>query len=118
MQGPNFDGRQRAVVQRVSPEVEGGRFPVKRTIGEPVTVEADAFADGHDQVRCALRYRRLGEKRWHEVEMVPLGNDRWRGSFTVEQLGRYEYGVLAWVDRFPGVMTLHGAPIRTTSPLP
>jgi len=100
MQGPKFDGRQRAVVQRVRPEVDGGRFPIKRTIGEAVVVEADAFADGHDQLRCNLRYRRRGEAEWTEVPMQPLGNDRWRGSFTVEQLGRYEYGVLAWVDHF------------------
>lgn len=100
MQHPNFDGRQRAVVQRVTPEVDGGRFPIKRTIGEAVIVEADAFADGHDQVRCSLRFRRQGDADWTEVAMQPLGNDRWRGRFTVEYLGRYEYGVIAWVDHF------------------
>jgi starch synthase (maltosyl-transferring) len=100
VQHPNFDGRQRAVVQRVRPEVDGGRFPIKRTVGEAVVVEADAFADGHDQLRCNLRYRRQGAAQWTEVPMQPRGNDRWRGSFTVEQLGRYEYGVLAWVDHF------------------
>ena len=100
MQTPNFDGRKRAVVQRVTPEVDGGRFPVKRTLGEAVIVEADAFADGHDQVRCHLRYRRQDEAHWFEVAMEPIGSDRWRGSFTVEQLGRYEYGLLAWVDHF------------------
>ncbi len=100
MQQLNFDGRQRAVVQQVTPEVDGGRFPIKRTIGETIIVEADAFADGHDQVRCSLRFRRLGEVGWTEVAMQPLGNDRWRGDFTVESLGGYEYGVIAWVDHF------------------
>lgn len=100
MQHPKFDGRQRAVVQRVTPEVDGGRFAIKRTLGEAVNVEADAFADGHDQVRCCLRFRRQGEPDWTEVAMQPLGSDRWRGSFTVEQLGRYEYDVIAWVDHF------------------
>ncbi len=100
MQQLNFDGRQRAVVQQVTPEVDGGRFPIKRTIGETIIVEADAFADGHDQVRCSLRFRHRGEVGWTEVAMQPLGNDRWRGDFTVEYLGGYEYGVIAWVDHF------------------
>ncbi len=100
MQHPSFDGRQRAVVQRVTPEVDSGRFPIKRTIGEAVTVEADAFADGHDQVRCSLRFRRQGETEWAETAMQPLGNDRWCGSFTVEHLGRYQYSAMAWVDHF------------------
>lgn len=100
MQHPDIDGRQRVVVQRVTPEVDGGRFPIKRTIGEAVCVEAEAFADGHDQVRCSLRFRHEGETDWTEIAMTPLGNDRWRGHFTVEELGRYQYGVMAWVDHF------------------
>lgn len=99
MQHPNFDGRQRAVVQHVTPEVDNGRFPIKRTIGETVIVEAEVFADGHEQVLCTLRFRRQ-DGAWTEVPMQPLGNDRWRGSFTVEQIGRYQYGVSGWVDHF------------------
>ncbi len=100
MQHPNFDGRQRVVIQQVTPEVDSGRFPIKRTVGEAVVVEAEAFADGHDQIRCSLRFRGQAEAKWSEVAMQPLGNDRWRSSFKVEQLGRYTYGVIAWVDRF------------------
>lgn len=100
MQHPNFDGRQRAVIQQVTPEVDSGRFPIKRTVGEAVIVEAEAFADGHDQIRCSLRFRRQNEAKWSEVAMQPLGNDHWRGSFKVKQLGRYNYGVIAWVDHF------------------
>ena len=42
--------QRRIVIESVAPEVDGGRFPIKRTPGETVTVEADVFADGHDIV--------------------------------------------------------------------
>jgi len=44
-------------VEHVRPEIDGGRFPVKRTIGERVDVTADIFADGHDVVAAVLRDR-------------------------------------------------------------
>ena len=92
--------RRRAVVEAVKPQVDCGRYPIKRVIGEKVVVEADAFTDGHDQLRCLLRYRRDNERAWAEVPMSPLPNDRWRGEFAVPALGRYRYAVTAWVDRF------------------
>jgi starch synthase (maltosyl-transferring) len=65
-----------------------------------VVVEADVFTDGHDQLACLLRYRRAGARTWSEARMAPLGNDRWRGEFTVSELGRYEYALAAWIDAF------------------
>jgi starch synthase (maltosyl-transferring) len=94
------DGRVRVVVERVTPDIDGGRFPVKRTIGEAVAVEADAFADGHDAITVVLRYRPDHDATWREVAMAPLENDRWAGAFTVHELGRHRYTVCAWVDRF------------------
>ena len=94
------DGRRRVVIENVRPQIDGGRFPIKRTVGETVDVSADAFVDGHDQIRCVLRYRRAGADAWHEVPMTPIGNDRWRGEFRVDALGRFEYTVIAWVDHF------------------
>jgi starch synthase (maltosyl-transferring) len=94
------NGRVRVVIENVRPEVDGGRFPVKRVVGESVAVEADAFADGHDAVVCRLRYRHEADDGWREAPMAPLGNDRWRGEFTVERLGRYRYTVTAWIDPF------------------
>jgi starch synthase (maltosyl-transferring) len=94
------DGRARAVIENIAPSVDDGRFPIKRTVGEVVVVEADVFADGHDAVRCMLCFRREDDSDWHEVEMRPVGNDRWSGQFQVEELGRYRYMVVAWVDRF------------------
>jgi starch synthase (maltosyl-transferring) len=88
----------RAVVQNISPAVDAGRFPIKRTVGEGVVVEADVFADGHDAVACDLLYRGPRESHWRRQAMEPRGDDRWRGSFVTEQLGTTLYSVAAWVD--------------------
>jgi len=92
--------RARAMIERVSPEIEAGRFPIKRVEGEEVIVEADVFGDGHDQLRCLVLHRPAGGKTWAEVPMKPIGNDRWEAGFQVAALGRHEYTVFAWVDRF------------------
>ncbi|MBI4207680.1 MAG: alpha-1,4-glucan--maltose-1-phosphate maltosyltransferase [Betaproteobacteria bacterium] len=94
------DGRRRVVIESVSPAVDGGRFPIKRVVGDRVIVEADVFADGHDALRCMLRYHQQGARSWEETEMALINNDRWRGAFEVAELGRYEYTVAAWVDGF------------------
>jgi len=91
---------RRVVVEGIEPQIDGGRFPIKRTIGEGVRVRADIFADGHDAVAAVLRYRRAGDQKWQEVPMALVENDRWEAAFIVETLGRYEYTVDAWVDRF------------------
>jgi starch synthase (maltosyl-transferring) len=93
------DGRNRVVIERVSPEIDCGRFPIKRVVGERVVVEADVFADGHDQIACQILYWQ-DEKKLKTLPMKPLGNDRWRGDFPVEELGRYQYTVEGWIDRF------------------
>jgi starch synthase (maltosyl-transferring) len=94
------DGRVRAVVENVSPSVDGGRFAAKRIVGDAVVVEADCFADGHDVVAAVLLWRHEVDEQWTEAPMVAIGNDRWRGSFVVDVMGRYRYTVMAWVDRF------------------
>ncbi|HVA47137.1 MAG TPA: alpha-1,4-glucan--maltose-1-phosphate maltosyltransferase [Pirellulales bacterium] len=94
------DGRRRVVIAQVEPEIDGGRYAIKRTTGEQVVVEAAAFADGHELVRAVLRYRHEAEDDWHEVVMEALGQDRWLGAFNVTQIGRYYYTLEAWVDRY------------------
>lgn len=93
-------GRKRVVVEGVAPEIDGGRFPIKRACGETVVVEADVFADGHDLLAAWLCYRHEQDALWTEVPMESLGNDRWRASFVVSKLGRYRYRVTGWIDHF------------------
>ncbi len=94
------EGRRRVIIERVSPEIDAGRFAIKRVIGEEVTVEADIFSDGHDELSAALIYRKEGEEQWQETPMQFVVNDRWRASFVVAEQGRYVYSVYGWVDHF------------------
>ncbi|MDQ6773605.1 MAG: alpha-1,4-glucan--maltose-1-phosphate maltosyltransferase [Candidatus Dormibacteraeota bacterium] len=94
------EGRSRVVIEHVSPEIDGGRFPIKRVAGERVVVEADIIAEGHDELAAVVLTRREGEPRWREVSMRLLVNDRWRGEFEVAEIGVYLYTVEAWVDHF------------------
>ena len=95
---PGIAGRNRVAIENIQPQVDFGRYPIKRVSGEAVTVEADVFADGHDQVACALLYRRERDRDWTRIPMQPLGNDRWRGQFRVAGMGRYQYTVEGWID--------------------
>ena len=94
------DGRKRVVIEGVTPQIDGGRYPIKRTAGQRVVVECDAFVDGHEVLSCMLQYRKEGQSEWTEVPMKPLVNDRWCGEFQVREVGRYHYTVSAWVDHF------------------
>ena len=93
-------GRSRVVIEHISPEVDGGRHPIKRVPGEPVVVEADIFADGHDTLSAVLKFRRDLNRQWSEVPMKPLVNDRWRGTFAPAEIGDCFYTIEAWVDHF------------------
>ena len=99
MQKP-ADGRKRVVIESVDPEIDAGRFAIKRIIGDPVEVEADVFADGHDHVAARLLFRYCEVASWTMVPMLPLGNDRWRARFSVERVGEYLYTVAGWIDPF------------------
>jgi starch synthase (maltosyl-transferring) len=96
---PEKDTR-RAIIENVKPEIDDGRFPIKRVAGERVTVEADIFTDGHEAVSAVLLYRNENERTWSETPMLPLVNDRWQASFAVQQVGCYFYSVQAWLDHF------------------
>jgi starch synthase (maltosyl-transferring) len=94
------DGRNRVVIEAVSPAVDDGRFPAKRSVGDLVRVEADIFTDGHDAVAASVLARREGSNKWIEIPMLALGNDRWAGAFRVSEVGRYGFKVQGWVDHF------------------
>ena len=94
------DGRRRVVIEAVTPQIDGGEFPAKRVVGEDVVVEADVFCDGHDLLETVVRFRRAEERAWSEAPMEFVENDRWRGSFTVGEVGAYRFTVRGWVDEF------------------
>lgn len=96
----SIEGRRRVVIEGVKPEIDCGRFPIKRVIGERVVVRADIFSDGHDTLSAVLLYRKEHSLDWVETPMKFLMNDRWEGSFQVSELGVYRYSLEAWVDQF------------------
>ncbi len=92
--------RKRVVIENVQPEIDCGRFPIKRIVGEKVVVLADIFADGHDSIAARLLYRKEGEPEWREAPMRFVENDTWRGEFIVKELGAHQYSIEGWVDEF------------------
>ena len=111
------------VIQNVTPRVDGGRYPVKGVVGDALEVEADIFTHGHEVLRAVLLWREKGAEQWQESEMtlVDAGRDRWRGAFTLERNGTYEYSVQAWRDEFLSwggdLRKKHGASLDVTSEL-
>lgn len=91
-----------AVIENLRPLIDGGRYPIKRVVGEDLVVEADIFKDGHDVVAAVLRWRKVGEQHWQETPMTFVDNDRWHGVCSLYEIGTYEYTVEAWTDTFRG----------------
>jgi starch synthase (maltosyl-transferring) len=91
---------RRVSIRDVSPSVDGGKYPAKASVGEPLTVSADVFADSHDEVTAVVRCRPLGQRAWTDVPMTAAVNDRWSAQLNFDEPGRYEYRVVAWVDHF------------------
>jgi len=93
-------GRSRVVIEHISPQIDGGRHPVCRILGDQVAVTAVIFADGHDHVAARLLYRHDAESDWRFTPMTQGANDLWSGSFTVDRIGQWHYAILGWVDHF------------------
>jgi starch synthase (maltosyl-transferring) len=89
----------RIQIQEVAPQLDCGRYPVKRTVGEQVEVTARIFRDGHETLGASIRHRGPGATRWAETPLEPLGNDLWRGTFEVDRPGHWSFRIEAWVDR-------------------
>ncbi len=90
--------QSRVIIENVYPEIDNGRYYIKRVLGESVTVEADIFGDGHDVVAGALLYKHQDSKKWKETRFSPTENDRWIATFRVEKQEIYHYKIQGWVD--------------------
>ncbi|HET9672706.1 MAG TPA: maltotransferase domain-containing protein, partial [Actinomycetota bacterium] len=86
------------MIERVTPSVDGGRFPAKATVGETVPIEADVFTDGHDHVAARVLHRRGADGGWSDLEMRALGNDRWRAELPIDETGTHRFRVEGWID--------------------
>ncbi|MEO7037627.1 MAG: alpha-1,4-glucan--maltose-1-phosphate maltosyltransferase [Polyangiaceae bacterium] len=89
------------VIENVSPQLDNGRYPIKRVIGSVIEVSADIFKDGHDLIAARILYRRSGEATSRVAPFsYRFDSDRWHGSFKADQIGLWQYDVEAWPDRF------------------
>ena len=92
--------RRRVAIDRVSPEIDAGRFAVKRVRGDVVTVEADILCDGHEELECRLHVRHGDTGQWTVLPLECQGNDRWTASFIADRIGLWHYFISARIDAF------------------
>ncbi len=93
-------GKSRVIIDNVSPQIDGGKYPIKRTVGEKVTVAADVITDGHDEVKAVILYKKITDSTWTEAPMKVVSVDKWGGSFRIAEQVPYLYTVKGWVDHF------------------
>ncbi len=108
----------RIAIEAITPQVDDGKYPARRIVGQNVEVRADIIADGHDKLAAEIIYRAADETQFRAAPMTLINNDRWRGTFPLERLGRYQFAVVAWKDEYATfvdeVTKKHAAGVPTT----
>ncbi len=94
------EGRKRVIIEEIKPQVDCGRYPARRFVGDRVDISAAIFADGHDHVLARLLFKHEGESVWRSTPMTELANDLWSVNFIVDRLGTWSFTIQAWVDHF------------------
>ena len=95
-----IDASRKVVIEEVTPQLDCGRYAIKREVGDTIEVQADIFKEGHDAIAAAIWYRPEDEEEWREAPMSFWDNDRWRGSFVPDRNCRWFYTVVSWTDVF------------------
>ncbi len=92
----------RVVIEQISPLVDGGRYPIKRTRGEKVQVGAAIFKDGHDLITAevCVSPSGVGAATQRAVLAYDFDSDRFSGSFALDEIGLFEMWIEAWPDYF------------------
>lgn len=104
------------LIEDVYPAVDAGRYPVKRLAGEPVDVWVDLFRAGHDIIDAQIVWRLEDATIWSRAPLAKHENDRWHGTFTPSEPGRYVYAIEAWTDAF--ATWRHGTQLKQKAGLP
>jgi len=92
--------RRTVIIESVAPVVDGGRYPLKREVGDTLEVTADIFKEGHEVLVAFLKYRRADETAWRETPMRFVDNDRWAGAIRLDDNARHVYAIEALADPF------------------
>ncbi len=94
------EGRKRVIIENIQPQVDCGRYPARRVVGDKVAISAAIFSDGHDHVLAQLLYKHQGDRSWKVMSMTALPNDLWTASFELDRVGMWTFSIRAWVDHF------------------
>ena len=93
-----MQNQTRIVIEKLSPQIDCGTYPIKRIVGQSITISADVFSDGHDIIQCAVKFKHQSDNQWQEVRMISKENEQWTADFKVVKQGLYTYFVEGWVD--------------------
>jgi starch synthase (maltosyl-transferring) len=89
------------VVSGIAPAVQGGRYAVKRLVGDQLRIGADIFTDGHDVLAARVLYRTPGDRRPVSSPMsYSFEDDRWYATLSLDRVGEWRFTVEGWIDRF------------------
>lgn len=88
----------RITIEEVYPELDGGRFPVKRVVGDVMDVWADIYTDGTFALSAVVLYRAADDAGWSEAPMTLVDNDRWLGHVPLTRNTMVTYTIAAWRD--------------------
>ncbi|HEX5503686.1 MAG TPA: alpha-1,4-glucan--maltose-1-phosphate maltosyltransferase [Thermomicrobiales bacterium] len=98
---PRVEQAERLAILEVRPQLDCGRYAVKRIVGEPLRVAADIVKEGHDALAAEVRYRVPGTRQWRAVPMTyAYAPDKWSAEVPLARIGALEYTVAAWTDPF------------------
>jgi len=92
--------KDRVQISRLTPEIDGGRYPIKRVVDDILEISADIVVDGHNALAVALLFKEEAASDWSEIPMEHTLNDSWQAQFKVTRIGRWQYTVTAWIDEF------------------
>ena len=96
------------VIENIEPSLDGGRYPIKRVVGQELKVSGDIFKDGHEQMCAVLKWRKQGEADWHQTPMKQAENDRWEAICHFIENALHEYTIEAWEDPFKSWQVEYG----------
>jgi starch synthase (maltosyl-transferring) len=92
---------ERITIECVAPELDSGRYPIKRALNDVLWVGADIFRDGHDLLAARLLYKGPGDATWSATPLTYHSDtDRWYAPILLDRIGRWTYAVEAWTDEF------------------
>lgn len=98
--GKTQTGLKKVWITNVHPQIDCGKYPAKYIIQDTVSVTADIFCDGIDEINAIIKYKNHLDLGWKTIALIPQDNDRWQAQFVVNKLGIYTYTVLAWTNEF------------------